>query len=73
MLEQFEALSEQVWARRRLLEEGTHALGGIGVGLLACSLFGRSTRRSLGYSLIALSAALHVYALVAAQQRPTKS
>lgn len=69
MLERIAERNERVWAgHSRLLEDSTHAIGGIGIGLLACSPLRQSTR-GVGVALLALSAALHVYALATARRR----
>lgn len=73
VIDYLEAMNDQVWAgHSRMLEDATHALGGIGIGLVACSAFDGSTRNA-GYALMALSGALHLYALLTARPRRPRS
>jgi len=73
MLDQLEEMNDKVWGgHSSLFEDATHALGGMGFGLLACSFLGRS-RLPIGYGLVAFSAFLHVYAMLTAPQRQRRS
>ncbi|MGH2461147.1 MAG: hypothetical protein ACRDIY_20000 [Chloroflexota bacterium] len=71
MLEKIARRDNEIWAgHSRIFEDATHVVGGAGIGLLMCqALSGRS--REVGFALIGISAALHVYAFVTAQ--PTAS
>jgi hypothetical protein len=62
MRKQIEQMNRDVWkGHSRILQEVTHVVGGIGVGMLMSS---KSTGQSkpLAYSLVLLATALHVYA-----------
>jgi hypothetical protein len=72
MLRQLDELDRQVWDGRHMLEDVTHVLGGIGVGLLVYSRVARWAR-PLGFALLGLSALLHLYALVVTQAAPRTS
>lgn len=62
MLERMERRNRQVWeGHPRSFEDFTHVLGGVGLGLLLYGLVRPSARR-LGWLMVGLSAALHVYA-----------
>lgn len=69
MFQYLEKLNEEVWAgHSTVLEDATHAVGGIGVGLLVCSTLSGS-RKTVGLVLIAASIALHLYAMATATKR----
>ena len=69
MLERIAERNERVWAgHSRLFEDSTHVIAGVGFGLLVCPSLGRSNR-GVGIALVALSTALHVYAMATARRR----
>ncbi len=69
MLEDFVRSNDRIWAgHSRTFEDVTHTVGGIGIGLLLCPAL-RGSNRGAGFGLIALSAALHLYAYATARQR----
>jgi uncharacterized membrane protein len=62
MLKQIERMNSGVWSgHSRLLQVLTHVIGGIGLGMLM-SPRPYGDGKPLGYSLVLLSTALHVYA-----------
>lgn len=65
MFNTLEELDRSVWDGRHVLEDVTHVLGGVGVGLLVYSAVARWAR-PLGYALMGLSVLLHGYAFVTA-------
>ena len=70
MLEQIEKADRQMWeGHSRVLEDVTHMLGGVGLGLLAYSAL-RKNARPVGYALMGLSVLLHLYALTTAHAGP---
>lgn len=70
MLEQVENAERSVWgSHTHLLEDTTHVVGGIGLGLLLYSVLPKEAR-NVGFGLLALSALGHVYALTTSRSRP---
>ena len=63
MLGQVDALNRRVWGDKITLATLTHALGGVGLGLL---LSRAEDRRTLAYALLAVSSAAHLYAWLTA-------
>lgn len=64
MLDRLEEMNRLIWeGHTRVLEDTTHVIGGIGLGLLAYPLAGERAR-PLAALMIGLSAALHLYAFV---------
>jgi hypothetical protein len=62
MLQDIEARNREVWqGHSRSFEDVTHAIGGLGLGLLAYG-YVRPNARPLGFFLLGLSTVLHVVA-----------
>ena len=62
MLRDIEEANRRVWeGHSHKFEDMTHVIGGIGFGLLMYSAVEKQAR-PLGVALVALSAALHLYA-----------
>jgi hypothetical protein len=62
MFERLERRNREVWeGHSRILEDVTHVIGGIGVGLLLYPILRRQAK-PLAWSLLLLSTALHAYA-----------
>ena len=64
LMSPLEEMDRQVWERHsRVLEDVTHVLGGVGLGLLAYSAIARWAR-PIGAVFVGLSFLLHLYAFV---------
>lgn len=62
MLERLERRNREIWeGHPRMLEDVTHVLGGIGLGLLLYPVL-RGRIKVLGYACLLISTALHFYA-----------
>lgn len=62
MLGRLEARNREIWeGHPRMLEDITHVLGGIGLGLLLYPVLRRQSKL-LAYSLVLISTGLHLYA-----------
>lgn len=69
MLDELEKWDRQIWEKHsRVLEDVTHSIGGVGVGLMVYSSVARWAR-PLGYGLVAISLLFHLYALLAPQSK----
>ncbi len=69
MLKRIDKRNQALWrGHSSLLEDATHVLGGVGIGLLlqpavrGARKSGGGRTKSVGWSLIAMSTAMHVYA-----------
>jgi len=70
MLNSLERRNRDIWeGRSHTFEDLTHVIGGAGVGLLLYPAL-RNRPKAVGWSLILLSTALHLYADIA-KPRPT--
>jgi hypothetical protein len=62
MLKEIEQRNQEIWAgHSRMLEDMTHVIGGIGIGILLYPAL-RCQQKPLGYTLLLISTALHCYA-----------
>ena len=74
MRKRIERLNDDVWkGHSRVLQDVTHVIGGIGLGMLV-SAASAGRGRPLGLSLVVLSTVLHVYAATVkpARRRPVE-
>jgi hypothetical protein len=74
MLERIEQRTREIWeGHPRILEDVTHVIGGIGLGMLLYPVL-RHQSKPLAFTLILLSAGLHVYAdMVKPSGRPRET
>jgi hypothetical protein len=71
MLKRIEQMNRDIWSgHSRLLQDVTHVVGGIGLGMLL-SPRSLDQGRPLGMSLVVLSTVLHLYAAVVKPPLPT--
>jgi hypothetical protein len=69
MRKRIEQINDGVWkGHSRILQDVTHLIGGIGLGMLV-SATSTGRGRPLGISLVLLSTALHVYAATVKPRR----
>jgi hypothetical protein len=62
MLERLEERNREVWSgHSTILEDVTHVVGGIGVGMLLYPTLARRAK-SLGWAMLLVSTAMHFYA-----------
>lgn len=62
-------MNDMVWeGHSSQFEDITHTLGGVGLGFLIYSPFAKWAR-PIGYTLVGLSALLHIYALMTARPK----
>jgi len=62
MLREIEQRNQEIWeGHSRMLEDVTHVMGGIGIGILLYPAL-RCQHKPLAYTLLLLSTALHCYA-----------
>ena len=70
MIEQVESAERSLWeGHTHVLEDVTHMVGGVGLGLLLYSSVPRDAR-NIGFVLVAASLLMHLYALMTARTRP---
>ncbi len=62
MLKRLDKRNQALWqGYSSLVEDVTHVVGGIGIGLLLQPAL-RSQTKSIGWSMVGLSTAVHIYA-----------
>lgn len=62
MLKRLEQRNREIWqGRSDVLQDVTHTIGGVGVGFLLYPVV-RGRSKTIGWLLVILSAALHLYA-----------
>ena len=70
MIEKVENAERSLWeGHTHVLEDATHMLGGVGLGLLLYSRLPREAR-NIGFALVGVSLLMHLYALMTARSRP---